>query len=198
MASASSCLETQLAPRIFGIPDKKITMATRTMHVQRFEFRSWRRATWTHIYWTNSRLVLIYFHCFKKKICPNNITITIAIDYLRVLVYQCDLISETWAKSKHYRKRIVATVGVVAEFRVPQGILGGLGPSQVGPLALSHQNCTGAKIVICVRNITSSFYAIVRCQAGFKKHSRSSCQRWNTIIQITLVFTLYLYCIEFS
>ena len=107
MASASSCLETQLAPRIFGIPDKKITMATRTMHVQRFEFRNWRRATWTHIYWTNSRLVLIYFHCFKKKNCPNNITITIAIDYLRVLVYQCDLISEMWAKSKHHQKNVI-------------------------------------------------------------------------------------------
>ena len=41
---------------------------------------------------------------------------------------------------------------------------------------------------------------VVRCRAGFKKHSRSCCLRRNNIIQltdrlITLVFTLYLYCI---
>ena len=45
------------------------------------------------------------------------------------------------------------------------------------------------------RQRTTEYVKVVRCQTGFEKHSCSCSQRRNNIIQITLVFTLYLCCI---
>ena len=67
-------------------------------------------------------------------------------------------------------------------------------------VTLSHQNCTGGEnwtaYVICVETLRHRSTRLSVARQVLKKHSRSS--RRNSIIQITLVYTLYLYCIEFS